>query len=1240
MAGELPLPQGLGGGLGSERVQGPGVSTGGIDFGASSWQRLAQSGEQLSKIGTSTFELAHADRLKKELGDNAELELQARKDYDDLRVKHDGDPKGFEEASREYRKNGAGRYTGEQQKHFLKVTAGEEATGYGTLTASKHSRDVAKADQDVVNLMKANADKAEAAAAEGAQPGDPAYDTAIADYEAQHEIAVKAGRLPPQTLAASRQQFYTRLKGNTVGASAGKIYATTGTDEFGTPLGGYKRAREYLDGAVQDLPPDQREQARVAGQKVLNQKRSRSQEDFADLEVERKDYIKALENGVPIDTDGALKLRDDLWRRGYSGEAYELDSKLKTRLQVPAGLTPAQQSGAGAQLLAGRHADLYNRTAAAIGVDPAWVAAIGGIESAHKEYAQDPGSSYSGLFQLSPKEFREGGGKGSIYDAEENAKAFAVIAKRKIANFQAKYDRPPTPGEFYLMHQQGEGGTDAHLRNPQGLAWQNFYSTAEGQQKGVAYSKAAIRGNLPANLKPYAETMTSEQFTNFWINRVNRGIDRETILAGGGTTDIGAARPAGSPPATGGQTPGQIALDQEEFVKRSKTAWDHNGKQLAVDNLITDKSWATYQQAATLHAQKTGDDKFLLDVLSTKLGTDIVRRAQPMDPATRQNFLTQNLAEAERNGAAGPTVNGALKFAQEQFDAENKVAKEDKALWAVRYRGATPPEALTPQDGVGFARQLSQRAKLVAWTANERSEPITSALNKVEAESVKAEWNAANVEGKVRMLTSLKTALVPPEGADDNRIFEQTLEALGLDDPAQRGAAIVSKTNPTVAKEILYAQPAVAAKGGGQLSPNADKVLNEAMNSKISRELYPRLQDQNDLRDAARTLAIKRQGDIGGLYTDPDATQVERAVQDVFGDTGKINGRMSAAPPGYSFNRAWQAWGKLDEPQLNGFGGAYSPNGEKFSTDFIRDHAVLQQVSPRSNQYIVGIPDAQAPLGGFKPVLTQDGNTLIVNMKEMIDQPGQGILSGRTPETGLLGGRPAAGTAQQQRELIRRDIEQRNPLTPPAQQFSGEPATDVPQQLEGQLTPGNIDLNTRPVVMTEDGRPATVRSISIEEDGKHILIPTVVGGAIVSNDEAVAHYRATGENLGSFATSEQADKAGKAISAQEGRRIGAGGGAQRSEAQQSFDRAVFSDLKSQYPEKTDAEVQAMLDAVNSSMSKSRAHFFPQEAFAVNAGGFEARFGPQGSAPESTNIEDLRGLPVAEQEAILNPKRRR
>jgi hypothetical protein len=75
----------------------------------------------------------------------------------------------------------------------------------------------------------------------------------------------------------------------------------------------------------------------------------------------------------------------------------------------------------------------------------------------------------------------------------------------------------------------------------------------------------------------------------------------------------------------------------------------------------------------------------------------------------------------------------------------------------------------------------------------------------------------------------------------------------------------------------------------------------------------------------------------------------------------------------------------------------------------------------------------------------------------------------------------------------------------------------------GGVAPGNIDLHNRPVVHNPDGSISTVRSITVGFGDKTYVLPTVVGGKVVSNQEAIDHFRQTGEHLGAFDRQEDAD---------------------------------------------------------------------------------------------------------------------
>lgn len=94
-------------------------------------------------------------------------------------------------------------------------------------------------------------------------------------------------------------------------------------------------------------------------------------------------------------------------------------------------------------------------------------------------------------------------------------------------------------------------------------------------------------------------------------------------------------------------------------------------------------------------------------------------------------------------------------------------------------------------------------------------------------------------------------------------------------------------------------------------------------------------------------------------------------------------------------------------------------------------------------------------------------------------------------------------------------------VTKPAPAASVQNPT--PATVPGLISPGNIDLKNRPKVVNGDGTTSTVRTMTVEEDGHAILLPTVINGKIVSDDEAIKHYHQTGEHMGIFKTEKQAD---------------------------------------------------------------------------------------------------------------------
>ncbi len=115
---------------------------------------------------------------------------------------------------------------------------------------------------------------------------------------------------------------------------------------------------------------------------------------------------------------------------------------------------------------------------------------------------------------------------------------------------------------------------------------------------------------------------------------------------------------------------------------------------------------------------------------------------------------------------------------------------------------------------------------------------------------------------------------------------------------------------------------------------------------------------------------------------------------------------------------------------------------------------------------------------------------------------------------------------------------------PPSSVFLGMAAAQMHQEgrlfePEGQTEAGNIDLNNRPMVKNPDGTTSTVRSITITDDkGKATVIPTVIGDKVVSNEDAIKHFKKTGEHLGVFDNEQNANDFAEKLHKQQAKQYG------------------------------------------------------------------------------------------------------
>lgn len=81
---------------------------------------------------------------------------------------------------------------------------------------------------------------------------------------------------------------------------------------------------------------------------------------------------------------------------------------------------------------------------------------------------------------------------------------------------------------------------------------------------------------------------------------------------------------------------------------------------------------------------------------------------------------------------------------------------------------------------------------------------------------------------------------------------------------------------------------------------------------------------------------------------------------------------------------------------------------------------------------------------------------------------------------------------------------------------------ELPGANAGLLKPGNLDLLHRKVARVGN-MIATVKSFSIGTDAGETLLPSVIGGKVVSQAAAIRQFKRTGQNLGTFTGPEAAD---------------------------------------------------------------------------------------------------------------------
>lgn len=149
----------------------------------------------------------------------------------------------------------------------------------------------------------------------------------------------------------------------------------------------------------------------------------------------------------------------------------------------------------------------------AAGIDPAIGLMFGDIESSFDPTLVNPRSGATGLMQIIPKFAVDYGVGGmDLKDPEVSIRGSINGIRASTKFFREKMGRDPTPGELYLMHQQGRSGALSLLSNPNAMA-----------ADVVGRDAVTQNGGNP-------DTMTAQQFADKWIKE---GQTRYAKYAGG-----------------------------------------------------------------------------------------------------------------------------------------------------------------------------------------------------------------------------------------------------------------------------------------------------------------------------------------------------------------------------------------------------------------------------------------------------------------------------------------------------------------------------------------------------------------------------------------------------------------------------------------------------------------------------------------------------------------------------------
>lgn len=465
-------------------------------------------------------------------------------------------------------------------------------------------------------------------------------------------------------------------------------------------------------------------------------------------------------------------------------------------------------------------------------------------------------------------------------------------------------------------------------------------------------------------------------------------------------------------------------------------------------------------------------------------------------PISEQKAYVLQRRIQQQTAGANTTAIASLDRVERAIESNSNLLKENPLAW-VEQRAAQPvaPLDLTllaSQDGIAVVgQQLRDRSDVIRGmqAQNPPGEVSMRPLLDAEAQALTNAFKEGNARQKREVLGALYWAAGEPD------TFQGIVEQVDGINPfmARMGRLASSFEESKLAKNFWWFNKDIVQSAGDAAATaiHGDEILRAG--GKSGSLTYPVPKDDEFVSSIASKVGDLYKGSLPG---DSDASEF---LQDAYAVKAYYVGRAAqdgSLSPDVDSGRLEQAIAAVLGTPVNyrDNGQVLAPWGMDKSTFTARvDDSLMREIESRglgeqmrlslSSVGLIGV-------GGDSYVTTLGGQPL------------------RDPNTG---------------EMI---LIQISPPGSSGRDKYGRLFTDlVPSEGEGMVEAGNINLADRPVVRNPDGSISTVKTISIEEDGAEVLIPTISDeGEALSEDDAIALYRKTGRHFGRFATIDAANR--------------------------------------------------------------------------------------------------------------------